>query len=68
MERIPKPHITESVIYGIGILYIDYFNATCLLILLPQRELNMALRHFPVGTVKVQYNLVQIFIVLVVRN
>jgi len=52
MERIPNPYITESVIYEIGILCIHYFNTTCLLILPPQREMNMALRHFSVVTVK----------------
>jgi hypothetical protein len=52
MERIPNPYITESVIYGIGILCIDYSNIIYLPILLLQRELNMA-PSFPVGTIKV---------------
>ena len=31
MERNPNPYITESVIYGNGIPYIDYFNTKYLL-------------------------------------
>jgi len=53
VERIPNAYIIESVIHGIGIICIGYFNTTYLPILLSQREMNKALRQFPVGFFKV---------------